>query len=101
MSIIRPVTRSIVCSITTKITEPGVGSGATVPDAPTIGAVTPGNTSAQVAFTPPGNDGGSPITGYTVTSSPGGITATGASSPILVTGLSNGTEYTFTVHATN
>ncbi|HEY5601852.1 MAG TPA: fibronectin type III domain-containing protein, partial [Gammaproteobacteria bacterium] len=41
------------------------------------------------------------ITGYTVTSSPGGLTGTGASSPITVTGLTNGTAYTFTVTATN
>ena len=41
------------------------------------------------------------ITGYTVTSSPGGITAMGTTSPINVTGLTNGTAYTFTVVATN
>src|SRR5262249_6273629 len=49
----------------------------------------------------PANDGGAAITSYTVTSSPGGITATGATSPITVTGLTNGTSYTFTVTATN
>jgi hypothetical protein len=54
-----------------------------------------------VAFTAPASNGGSAITGYTVTSSPGGITATGTSSPIVVTGLTNGTAYTFTVTATN
>ena len=41
------------------------------------------------------------ITGYTVTSSPGGFTATGATSPLTVTGLTDGTPYTFTVTATN
>ena len=41
------------------------------------------------------------IASYTVTSSPGNITATGAASPINVTGLTNGTAYTFTVRATN
>jgi hypothetical protein len=35
-----------------------------------------------------------------VTSSPGGLTVNGASSPITVTGLTNGTAYTFTVAAT-
>jgi hypothetical protein len=54
-----------------------------------------------VAFTAPGSDGGSAITGYTATSSPGGFTGSGASSPITVTGLTNGTAYTFTVTATN
>ena len=39
------------------------------------------------------------ISGYLVTSVPGGITATGVSSPITVNGLDNGTEYTFNVRA--
>jgi uncharacterized protein (TIGR02145 family) len=75
----------------------------TVPGAPTSVVATPGNASASVAFTAtaPTNNGGSAITGYTVTSSPGGITATNATSPINVTGLINGTAYTFTVVATN
>lgn len=72
----------------------------TVPDAPTIGAVTPGLNSVQVAFTPNG-DGGSAITSYTVTATPGGITATGGSSPITVAGLNQNVSYTFTVYATN
>lgn len=74
---------------------------ATVPSAPTIGTATAGNAQATVPFTAPTNNGGSPITSYTVTSSPGGITASGAASPITVTGLTNGTAYTFTVTATN
>ncbi len=73
----------------------------TVPDAPTIGTAVPGNTNTLVAFTPPADNGGSAITLYTVTSSPGNITATGSESPITVTGLTNGVEYTFTVVATN
>ena len=76
-------------------------SGPTVPDAPIIGTATSGNTEVSVAFTAPTSDGGSAITGYTVTSSPGGFSGTGASSPIVVTGLTNGTPYTFTVVATN
>ena len=72
-----------------------------VPDAPTIGTATRGNAQASVTFTAPANNGGSVITGYTVTSSPSNITATGTTSPITVTGLSNGTSYTFTVTATN
>ncbi len=73
----------------------------TVPGAPTIGTATAGNAQATVSFTPPMNNGGSAITSYTVTSSPGGITRTGTASPITVTGLTNGTSYTFTVTATN
>jgi uncharacterized protein (TIGR02145 family) len=73
----------------------------TVPDPPTAVVATAGNASASVAFVAPTNNGGSAITGYTVTSSPGGITATGTTSPINVTGLTNGTAYTFSVVATN
>ena len=57
--------------------------------------------SASVSFTPPVSTGGSPIMDYTVTSIPGGLTGTGTASPIVVSGLTNGTSYTFTVHATN
>lgn len=74
---------------------------ATVPNAPTIGTATAGNTQATIAFTPPAVNGGSPVTNYTVTSTPGGLTGTGTSSPITVTGLTNGTAYTFTVRASN
>jgi hypothetical protein len=73
----------------------------TAPDAPTIGTATPGNAEAYVAFSAPADNGGSAITSYTVTSSPAGFTGTGGSSPITVTGLTNGVEYTFTVTATN
>lgn len=76
-------------------------NGLKVPDAPTIGTATAGNLSASVTFTAPSNVGGGAITGYTVISSPGGITGTGSSSPITVSGLTNGTAYTFTVVATN
>jgi len=76
-------------------------NGLKVPDAPTIGTATAGNTSASVTFTAPSNIGGGAITGYTVISSPGGFTGTGTSSPVSVTGLTNGTAYTFTVVATN
>ncbi len=84
-------------SVTNNIAAPG----ATAPGAPTIGTATRGNGQASVTFTAPASDGGSAITGYTVTSSPGGFTGTGAASPIVVTGLTNGTAYTFTVTATN
>ena len=73
----------------------------TVPGPPTTVTASVGNAQATISFTAPSSNGGSPITGYTVTSSPGGITATGATSPINVTGLTNGTPYTFTIVATN
>ena len=75
---------------------------ATVPDAPTIGIATAGNASATIAFSAPASNGGSAISGYTATSSPGALSSSGCiASPCSVTGLSNGTAYTFTVSATN
>ncbi|QTN28811.1 M6 family metalloprotease domain-containing protein [Rhodoferax sp. AJA081-3] len=66
-------------------------AGGTLPAAPAIGTATPGNASASVAFTP-GALGTGTLTNYTADC--GGITATGSSSPINVTGLTNGTSYT-------
>ena len=63
---------------------------------------TPGDGQASVVWTKPA-DNGSTITGYTVTSS-GGQTCTTSNADTLscaVTGLTNGTAYTFTVTATN
>ena len=82
----------------------------TIPNAPTAPSATTGNALATVAFTgdtTTATEGGLAITGYTVTATDttnpanGGETATGAASPITVTGLTNGDSYTFTVHATN
>jgi len=73
----------------------------TVPGAPTAVSATAGNAQATISFSAPSSNGGSAITSYTVTSNPGGFTASGSSSPVTVTGLTNGTPYTFTVTATN
>ena len=80
----------------------GATEGRVVPGAPTIGtAVKASAVAVDVAFTPPAANGGSAITGYTAVSTPGNLTASGASSPIRVSGLSDGVDYTFTVVATN
>lgn len=76
-------------------------ASATAPGAPTIGTATAGDASASITFTAPASDGGSAITGYTLTSTPGGFTGTGGASPITVSGLTNGTGYTFKAKATN
>jgi hypothetical protein len=57
------------------------------------------NGRASVAFSA-GTNGGLP-TSFTVTSSPGSYTASGSTSPILITGLQSNTAYTYTVTATN
>ena len=71
------------------------------PDAPTGVSATGGDASASVSFTTPANVGGSAITAYYAVSNPSQITVSGTSSPINVTGLSNGTAYTFQVWALN
>jgi len=73
-----------------------------VPNAPTIGTATAGSVlDASVTFTAPSDTGGGAITSYTVISTPGNLTGTGTSSPISVSGLTNGTSYTFRVVANN
>ena len=74
---------------------------ATAPGAPASPiTATAARSSATVTFGA-ATDGGSAITRYTVTPTPQNITASGTASPITVTGLTNGTSYTFTVFATN
>jgi hypothetical protein len=71
----------------------------TVPDKPDIGIAGSGNASAVVPFSL-SNTGGRDIVEYIIAGSPSG-SAIGASSPITVSSLSNGTDYTFTVVARN
>ena len=88
---------------------------ATLPAPPTFVDAGPGNARAEVVWSNSGNDGGSPVTSYTVTAYLGGAlfkTVTvaapegGCSAPpgwcsATVTGLTNGTAYTFKVASTN
>lgn len=82
-------------------------AGASKPNAPVsvsatdVGTSRAYNDGAAIVSFSSGGDNGSPITSYTVTSSPGGFTASGASSPLTVTGLQSGVSYTFTATATN
>ncbi len=82
-------------------------SAPTAPAAPTAVTATPGNASAKVTWSAPAANG-SPITGYTITPYVGttaqpATTVTGSppATSATITGLVNGTTYTFTVTATN
>lgn len=82
-----------------------VGAPATAPGAPTIGTATAGDGSVSVAFTA-GSNGGSAITGHTaslykVSDNTFVTSATGASSPINVTGAANGVAVYAKVKSTN
>lgn len=71
-----------------------------LPGPPTGVTALAGNGQATVSFTAPSSTGGSAITSYVVTSSTG-VKATRATSPIIVSGLTNGVLVTFTVAAVN
>ena len=86
------------------ITRPACGATPTppviaAPGAPTGVTVTPGNGQAVVSWTP--SVSGGAATSFTVTASPGGMSVTTTGTTATVTGLTNGTSYTFTVTATN
>jgi hypothetical protein len=74
-----------------------------VPRAPVGVSATAGTTGQAMVTWFSSSDGGSPITGFTVTASPGGQTTSvvGGTEMATVTGLISGTAYTFTVTATN
>ena len=90
-------------TITNRVSLKSVMGGNTpiadVVDAPTIGTATAGTASATVTFTA-AVTGGTAAT-YTATSTPGSITGSAASSPVTVSGLTNGTAYTFKVKGVN
>lgn len=92
-----------VWSLSQQFQARGQGLWPNVPNAPTIGTATAGTSNcASVTFTAPTCTGyPAGITGYAVVSTPGCFTATGASSPVTVTGLTTGTSYTFKVKAQN
>ncbi len=77
------------------------GTPRTVPAAPVILSATAGDGQVTIAFAAPADNGGSSVTSYEITASPGGSITTGSASPVTVTGLVNGTAYTFTVKAKN
>jgi hypothetical protein len=76
---------------------------ATGPGAPGELRAVAGKQAAVVSWAAPADDGGAPITGYTITAAPGGATCTWTTGPLTctVTGLPAGTAVTFTARAVN
>ncbi len=79
----------------------------TVPGAPTSVVGTAGNSQVSLSWTAPASNGGSAVTDYVVEYLPSGgswttfADGTSTSPSATVTGLTNGTSYTFRVSATN
>ncbi|HWR86433.1 MAG TPA: fibronectin type III domain-containing protein, partial [Rhodoglobus sp.] len=89
----------------------GVGTGgaspsspvtsATAPSAPTGVSITPGAVSVVISWTAPTDDGGSSVTGYRATLSPGGAQCETAETTCTIAGLDPLTAYAVTVRAVN
>ncbi len=79
----------------------GTSVGPTVPGSPNIQSVVPGNGQLTIHFLPPAFNGGATITGYAVTCNPGNATVTGATSPLIVSDLTNGIAYSCSLTANN
>ena len=77
----------------------------TTPGPPTDVQATPGNRQLTVSWSPPDNDGGSPVTGYVVIHSDGvgeaAVTLGSGTRSYRIGGLTNNAEYTIWVHARN
>jgi hypothetical protein len=75
-----------------------------LPDAPQITSISPGNGQLSINFTA-GFDGGSPLTNYEYSVNGGGSwvarSPLSANSPLVVTGLTNGTTYSVRIRAVN
>ena len=81
---------------------PAGATPATVPTVPTaVTATSFANTQSVVSWTAPASNGGAPISGYTVTSSPGGFTCANATTSCTVTGLKSGHTYQVSVKVWN
>jgi hypothetical protein len=77
----------------------------TTADAPTINAISVSNQTLSVAFSAPSSNGGNTITNYQYSTNGGSSwttrSPTSTSSPIAITGLTNGTSYSVLIRAIN
>ena len=88
---------TVSCTASTLSDSPGASITAQeIPEAPSITSATASSGQIEVVFAA-GNLNGSTLSQYTATC--GSVTGTGSSTPITVTGLSNGIAYTCTVKA--
>ena len=82
----------------------GPGGPVAGPANPTIGAITPGNTTARINFLPPSIALGGAATSYRYVVNLGATEVTSGtvtSSPILLSALTNGERYTITIYSVN
>jgi putative nucleotidyltransferase with HDIG domain len=99
------VTTTVATTVTTTVATTVPGAPPTAPAAPTGVSARAGNGVATVSWSAP-DDGGTSITSYTVTPHIGSVaqapqTFASSATSQTITGLTNGTAYTFTVTATN
>lgn len=95
-----------VAAINEAGTGPDAGPSATTPlaapSAPTINSITPGSKFLKVAFSGPGSNGGSAVTGYEYSLDGGEWkAASGTTSPLAINGLTNGHVYAVRIRAVN
>ncbi len=85
--------------------DPSVAVNVGAPGPPGAPSASPGNASATVSWTAPATNNGSAVVGYVVTRYGGGARVSrvynSTATTQVVTGLTNGTTYTFTVAAKN
>jgi outer membrane protein OmpA-like peptidoglycan-associated protein len=78
---------------------------ASLPGVPSISSISAGDSQLSVAFTAPGSDGGATITNYDYSLDNGSNWVTpstpSTSSPLVITGLANGTTYQVKLRARN
>lgn len=97
------VTNASDGTINLQVTAVGFFEPPTAPNPPVGVAATVSGNSATVTWSAPDSDGGSPVTGYTITAPPdtASVTVGGTASTATLTGLSHPATDTFTVIATN